>query len=114
MAQYCNSISSPDEWPSRNVEQVNQEHSAKDGSRNGKIMEDEATRCTLGISYCLQNTDRHDTLLACVRENLTLSRRIRASGALGDPEIQHELSKSRNAQETIAIRAGRMEGQSIP
>ena len=35
-------------------------------------MEDEATRCALGISDCIQNTIGHVTLSASIRENMHL------------------------------------------
>jgi hypothetical protein len=38
-SQHCYSISPSNKWPSRNIEQINQKYSAKDGQRDGNSME---------------------------------------------------------------------------
>jgi hypothetical protein len=39
LSKHCYSISPSDMWPSRNIEQTNQEHSIEDGQQDGDCME---------------------------------------------------------------------------
>ena len=63
----------------------------KDGTGDGEIMEDKATRYTLGISDCVQNTIGHVTLSASIRKNMPLACWATTQGTLGNSEIQHGL-----------------------
>ena len=69
----CHTIPSPDEWPSRNIKQANQEHSAEESKFHGEGMEEKVIQGTMCVSDNLQDSDRDDTLPIGLWQNLPSS-----------------------------------------
>jgi hypothetical protein len=66
----CNTIPSPNKWSGIDVQYANQEHLAKDGQCHREGLEEQITRGALGLLNSLQNTDRYNTALASLWQDL--------------------------------------------